>query len=62
MEIMIFVIFILKRISLPKKTFPVLSKIENLSMRASLKDLLIKIKDSGLTKVEQNKSSKLYWS
>ena len=34
-----------------------LSKIENLNMRSSLKDLLIKIKDSGLTKMEQNKSN-----
>ena len=31
-----------------------LSKIENLNMRSSLKELLVKIKDSGLTKMEQS--------
>ena len=33
-----------------------LSKIENLNMRSSLKDLLVKIKDSGLTKADLSKS------
>ena len=31
-----------------------LSKIENLKMHTSLKELLVKIKDSGMTKTEQS--------